>query len=831
MTRPSPSGVRRPARQIAVRLRLLLSWTAIVWEQIWNRLWPVASLLAAGTAVALTDVLPSLPGFVHLAVLACFIVGLCLLTARRMRGFVLPTRAEARARLEAASPVPHRPLTAVEDTLATESTPLQRLLWRRHQREARAGLDRLRNPWPSSAIARHDVFALRALAVLLLVVAVIGASGDIGVRLRRALIPSFGGGDGAVAIKLWITPPAYTNRSPLFVEVPAPKDFAAHTLEIPAGSKALVVVTGAERGVALVTKARGQAARTMPLVGLDGSEALDGKPPSAGSSRLETVLDPTERLEIRRDAHVLAAWDVKWVADRPPTVAILNPPRDAGSGRLKIDYAADDDYGIETMTAHVTRTQGSLQDNGETVDIPLAVPAFDRKNTAHTALLDLAGSPWTGLSATIQLVVTDQAGQSASSAAIQTVLPERDFTHPVAQEVAHWRKALMADPQRAAGPAQESFARLLEHPEAFGGDHIVTLALSTSMYRLSYQAPDDAIVGLPELLWQTAVRIEDGDRGAAESRMTDAERDLQDAMARNASPEEISKLVDQLQRALADYTRALLDSMPTKGVELGGIDNQGNVVSPEDIAALMEQLRQLTQMGARDVAKQMLGQIQSMLQTLRNAASGNGSNPEMQAAEQLMRDMRELTEAQSQLLNDSFTHVRQEALRERRDNGTASAKAAGAQEKLRARLGELSQQVTQMTGGSSDDLGAASKAMGDAAAALKSGAWQSGAETQGVALAKLEAGMQQASQQILRALAEKGVPGFVQMPGGPRRFAPMGPHDGLDDGEQVDVPNRPDAEGIAQRARVILEELRRRASDRERPAEEQDYLRRLMKEF
>jgi hypothetical protein len=36
---------------------------------------------------------------------------------------------------------------------------------------------------------------------------------------------------------------------------------------------------------------------------------------------------------------------------------------------------------------------------------------------------------------------------------------------------------------------------------------------------------------------------------------------------------------------------------------------------------------------------------------------------------------------------------------------------------------------------------------------------------------------------------------------------------------------------MAERVRVILEEIRNRASDRTRPAAEQDYLRRLMKQF
>jgi len=291
--------------------------------------------------------------------------------------------------------------------------------------------------------------------------------------------------------------------------------------------------------------------------------------------------------------------------------------------------------------------------------------------------------------------------------------------------------------------------------------------------------------------------------------------------------------VDRLQRALAEYTRALLASMPDRGADFGGIDNQGNIISPQDIAGLMDQMRQLAQMGARDAAKQLLSQIQNMLQTLRNAAAGGSDNPQMRAAEDLMRDMRQLTEAQSQLLNDSFNQARQNAIRGRHENeaGGTGAKSAAAQDKLRGQLNGVMQRVNEMTGQTPPDLNAAGNAMGDASAALKNNAWQAGAESQGVALARLQTAMQQTSQQILRSLAEKGVSGFMQMPSGARAFQSGGGQDGMDQGEQVDVPNRPDAEGMAQRARAILEELRRRASERDRPTEEQEYLRRLMKEF
>jgi hypothetical protein len=48
-----------------------------------------------------------------------------------------------------------------------------------------------------------------------------------------------------------------------------------------------------------------------------------------------------------------------------------------------------------------------------------------------------------------------------------------------------------------------------------------------------------------------------------------------------------------------------------------------------------------------------------------------------------------------------------------------------------------------------------------------------------------------------------------------------------DQGDSVKVPNA----GEAQRARAILEEIRRRAAERGRPPEELDYLDRLLRRF
>jgi hypothetical protein len=142
------------------------------------------------------------------------------------------------------------------------------------------------------------------------------------------------------------------------------------------------------------------------------------------------------------------------------------------------------------------------------------------------------------------------------------------------------------------------------------------------------------------------------------------------------------------------------------------------------------------------------------------------------------------------------------------------------------------QKMEQMTGQKSEGMGEAENAMSDARDNLNAGAWKEGADGQSKALSKMQQSMAQAQEQLMQSLFEKGLGGVMELPGaGEMRFSPLGARDGRRSGEHVDVPTGPDQQGMAQRVRAILEEIRTRASDRTRPEAEQDYLRRLMKQF
>ena len=143
--------------------------------------------------------------------------------------------------------------------------------------------------------------------------------------------------------------------------------------------------------------------------------------------------------------------------------------------------------------------------------------------------------------------------------------------------------------------------------------------------------------------------------------------------------------------------------------------------------------------------------------------------------------------------------------------------------------GQLGQQAPGERGEGS--LGRAEEAMRDAEGALGDGNTASAVESQGRALEAMRRGAQDLAQQMQ--------PGPGMGPGQPGRTGPARAEQDTDplgrplrgheygDDSTVKVPGEIDV----QRARRILEELRRRFGDTFRPQIELDYIERLLRDF
>jgi len=245
--------------------------------------------------------------------------------------------------------------------------------------------------------------------------------------------------------------------------------------------------------------------------------------------------------------------------------------------------------------------------------------------------------------------------------------------------------------------------------------------------------------------------------------------------------------------------------------------------------------------------------MQSMLENLQMArpgAQGEEGDDDMMSA---LDELGDMIRKQQQLRDKTYKEG-QDSRGDRNQRGGKGKQQMGDlrqdQQALKDRLNKLLEQLRQRglgnpdqgqkgegekgQGGEMDELGGAGDAMGQAEGELGEGDAEGAVGSQGRALDAMRKGAQGLAQQM-----QKNGQGMGQGPGQPGRNGrqraeqntdPLGrPLRGRDYGDDVTV--KVPGEIDAQRARRILEELRKRFGESTRPQIELDYIERLLKDF
>ncbi|MBV8888414.1 MAG: TIGR02302 family protein [Alphaproteobacteria bacterium] len=815
-----------------VAARLHLARAALAWERIWPALWPALAVLAGFVVLALFDVLPMLPRAGHLGALGVFGIALAIAIAMAVRAIAWPDHAAARRRLEEASGLLHRPLQALADRPIGSLDPAMAGLWEAHRRRMLGAVRRLRVGWPAAGLAARDPWGLRAVLAMLLVMAGIDAGADWRDRVARALSPGLGtvGPLAATGFDIWVTPPDYTGLAPQFLQAGG-----TDTVHVPIGSTLLAQVHGAG-GLPRLTIDRD----SQPF------EAVDQQ-----NFRVTATLRQGKSLAVSQDGSTLGRWPIEIVPDNPPTVAFARPPQATPRAALRLDYRAGDDYGVEGVKA-VIRRQGG--DPEQTIELTLPLPGLHLKNANATAYDDLSPHPWAGLPVEIRLVASDALGQTGESEPVRMVLPERTFNHPIARAIIDQRKELVKDPNSRDAVA-EILSDLNQRPRLYRDDDVVYLALHLAQQLLQLGGDPAAIAAVEQLLWDTALRIEEGSMSLAEREMRRLQQQLQDALARNAPDAEIDQLMRELEQALDRYMQALAEELKRNPSQSAEPVDPSRVITSQDLQRMLDRARELARSGARDQARELLSQLQNMLENLRAGRPGDMRQRGSSEAQQMMRAMRDMMQRQQQLLDRSFRAQRQghgeggqqdqqdrAGQRGNQSGGDQSGAddmgdAAGQQEALRRMLGEMMRRFGEGMGEIPEPFGRAERAMRDATGALQRGQPGDAIGPQSDALDQLQQAAREFAQRMqTRRGGPWGDPGDNELDATDGQSQdrverdPLGrplPNNGTLDQGDVKIPDQ----NTLQKARDILDELRRRAGDRSRPEIELDYIERLLKRF
>ncbi len=812
-------------------IRLRLARAALLWERWWPSCWPALAIFALFLILSLFGLLPLLPGLIHGAVLLACGAAFLLALAKAFGGLSMPDGDSARRRIERASGMRHRPLQALADQPSAPLDPPAAGLWEAHRRQMAAAASRVRIGLPAASLATRDPWGVRAVLTILLVLAAIDAGGAWRERLLRAVTPGLDGGAPAIAASLdiWVTPPEYTGLPPQFLR---PEN--RQTIRIPIGSALLAQVHGggATPGLAIDGK-------------VSNFDTIDQQ-----DFRAQATLKSGERIEVSQAGTVLGSWPIEIIPDNPPTVAFAKPPGSTVRQALRIDYRADDDYGVESVKAVIRRQGGKPRD---LIEIELPLSGLHLKQAQATSYHDLTAHLWAGLPVEVRLVATDALGQTGVSRPALLKLPEREFHNPVARAIIDQRKELAKSPDSRL-PVAEILGDLQSRPQRYANDTLVFLALRIAQQRLRRHEDTASIAQVEQLLWDTALRIEDGGASLAENELRRLQRQLQDALAKNAPDQEIDRLMSELRQALDRYLQALAENMalnPDQNRQL--LDPSQRVMTSRDLERMLDRARELARNGQREQARQLLSELQNMLENLRTARPGQGSQQGANEAQQMMRGMREMMQRQQQLLDRSF-HAQQQADQgqtglpggqgemQQQGQGQPGANAdmgdaAGQQEALRRALGEMMRRMGDGLGDIPDPLGRAERAMNDAARNLRQDRPGGAIAPQTEALDQLQQAAREFAQQMQQRLgnalgqgdARDDEFGFGQRRDGVERD-PLGrplANGGTYDQGDVKIPDN----NTMQKAREILDELRRRAGERDRPQIELDYIDRLLQRF
>ncbi|MFZ2467007.1 MAG: DUF4175 family protein, partial [Parvibaculum sedimenti] len=366
-------------------------------------------------------------------------------------------------------------------------------------------------------------------------------------------------------------------------------------------------------------------------------------------------------------------------------------------------------------------------------------------------------------------------------------------------------------------------------PDRYIDDLRVYLALRAAYWRLADAQRDSDLTGIYDLLWATALHIEDGDVSLAENDMRRARDALANALAKGASGEELDRLLADLKSAFNRYMEALTASgqMPATSDMNRFAPQDGQTIDRSDLEKMLSSIEEMTKTGARDQAKAMLQQLQAIMENMRTPQKSAGMTPQEQAMQQGVDKIGKLIDKQNELMAQTFQQGAKMGAGAGKGGKASMHDLRKSQEALRE---ELAKAVLEL-----EKSGAkAPPALVDAGNSMKSAEERLGDErtdrataAQGKAIAEMREGAQGLADQMMQSMAgRRGSAGRGQNSASDPFGRPTA-NGSTTIGNDVAVPNKIDV----QRARKIIEELRRRAGELGRPKNELDYLDRLLKRF
>lgn len=862
-----------------IRRQLALTRAGLWAERITQAFWPAWSAMFAAIAVWAAGVVPelwegSLLIGLGLLAIALFVFGL--------RQFRAPAPGEAEARLD--ETLPGQPIATLQDDLTIGVGDAgSSAVWEAHRARVAARLDQARAVAPDLRVSRRDPYALRYMAVLLAAVAL-----SFGTLLRVPAAPAVSLGEEVIATgpnwEGWLQPPRHTGLPTLYLN-----EIESGPIDILEGTVITLRLYG-ERGelsVAETVSGRAETDPTEPMqefeVTRSGTLAINGgEDAPIWSLSLLPDQPPVIRLGDAPDFEHPETMTMPWEAEDDFGVI-------AARVTFELDLAGvDRRHGL-------TEDPDGYETIERDMALPIAGGRDEIAETFRAMLIKhpLSGMPVTAtLEADDALAQTGTfvtefilPGKPFYDPVAAALVEQRRDLFWAMQNRARVARVLRAVTWKADDTFDNPSAylivrmaiRRLDDGEAWNTEARDEVA--DMLWQAALRLEENSLDGALERLRQAQERLSEAIRNGASpeeiARLTEEMRRAMDDYTRQLAESQQGQQgqgQQQAQGEMQEITPDMLDQMMQRIEELM---RQGRVAEAQELLQQLQEMMenlQVTQNGQGGQGQQQAGQGEQSMDELRETLRDQQGlsddafrelqeqfNPNAQSGES------DQNEGSSGGQGRGTEHTQNEGQQGegqqgqgeeqgQQQNGGGQGQAQGdtgqqdtSPEGLARRQGALRRQLDALRDGlpqlggdaaerAEDALDRAGRAMDDAERDLEEGNLGGALDDQARAMDALRDGL----QELGRALAEQrqdGQPGQNQQQGNPSQRAgdnfqrdPLGRRsgEGARLGTDEQFLNGPDA---VRRAQDLLDEIRRRSGERDRPEVELDYLRRLLDRF
>ncbi len=823
-----------------------------------------------------------------------------ILKTRKCR---MPTKSQAQRRVEHDNGFRHRPLDVLTDTPASNT---EKLAWRSHVLKAKAQVENAKFSKLRPALSPIDPYYFRFIIPVLFILALMVGSGDNYERLRASLTPKWLSATSfkTASFEAWIDPPQYTSRPPSYFK-------NIDRMNAPEGSEFVARISGVKTAPRLILREGAKTRRITP-------KRLG---PKSFEARAIVNNDSTASYRI---GNKVKKWHLKIGKDTPPIVKFDDKPEAGKRDKLEFSYTIHDDFGVEWLylSYHLKFAPTPLPMIVEQSPIP--IPGSTVRNAEkELASLDLTKHKWAGKEVIGHLVAIDGKKQEGVSKDFEFIVPDKIFVEPLAKAIAEQRVLILNGtqpykplPKIKATPENKRPMFETEHPDltierapksirraallidvitdkpvGVFEDPAIYMGLR-NVYRRIQTADEIAeLGGIPEDLWDIAIRAEYGRLGDAKEDMMRAERALNNAMARRAPQREIDTLFERYNKAVDRYIEELTlkaikeaAKRDKKDGNEGGGDSDFNT---DQIQALLDAIEEANRMGDTVAARKALAKLAELLKNMQIqlAEGGGGSGKglgEGGMSEEMKKALEELNDMlgkQRQLRDETQNAGRDKSDRQssgNSQNGAQQPKSGGElavqQRTLRELMENLEKNAKNTKNGGDDDqdgnrseeqntengkssggnknadgnkstggdenlsvllnddkirnaLKDAKDAMNRSENALGNEEFYQASREQSKAIEALRRAGEGLFAEEAKRLQEQN--DKKQQTGGDGDDPFGRENDGTGVGDGIEIPEIDDR----QRARDLLEKLRKRSGEQERDKVERDYLDRLLERF